>query len=382
MLAEHRLYIKDAREAGELDDGSIDLVVTSPPYPMIAMWDELFIGMNGEIGYALGRQDGRTAFALMHGELDRVWDELYRVLKEGAFACINIGDAVRTLEERFQLFSNHARIQEKMFALGFDLLPMILWRKQTNAPTKFMGSGMLPAGAYVTLEHEYILVCRKGPKRVFHTADEKLKRLESACFWEERNVWYSDLWDFKGVRQEQDGGGLRKRSGAFPFLLPFRLINMYSQMGDTVLDPFLGTGTTALAAMACGRNSVAYELDGSFVPPLREKMLHAPLFLNSYNLERLKAHQLFVIKRTAEKSTLRYSNEFFGLPVMTKQEQKMKLAFLDKVEELGENHCRAFYLNDEKARKFAAGIPLQEFYEELTHTQQNFIPEGIVWKNP
>jgi hypothetical protein len=100
-------------------------------------------------------------------------------------------------------------------------------------------------------------------------------------------------------------------------------------------------------------------------------------------LERLKAHQIFVIKRTAEKSPLKYSNEFFGFPVMTAQEQKMKLVFLDKVEELGENHYRAFYLNDEKARKFAAGTPHQEFYEELTHTQQKFIPEeGIVWKNP
>ncbi len=355
MFTEHRLYIKDAGEAGELEDGSIDLVVTSPPYPMIAMWDQLFMGMNGAIGGALRRQDGRTAFALMHGELDRVWEEVYRVLKEGAFVCINIGDAVRTLGNRFQLFSNHGRIQEKMFALGFDLLPVILWRKQTNAPNKFMGSGMLPAGAYVTLEHEYILIFRKGNKRVFSTMEEKLKRQQSAFFWEERNAWFSDLWDFKGTRQEKDGEELRKRSGAFPFLLPFRLINMYSQIGDTVLDPFLGTGTTSLAAMACGRNSVAYELDGSFVPPLREKMIHESLLLNRYNLERLQAHHAFVVNRTAEKGPLKYCNEFFDFPVMTAQEQKMKLVFLEKVEELAENHYRTLYLDDEKARKKTVG---------------------------
>ena len=356
MLTEHRVFIKDAREASELDDASIDIAVTSPPYPMISMWDDLFMGMNGAIGHALEKQDGRTAYALMHGELDRVWEELYRVLKEGAFACINIGDAVRTLGDRFQLYSNHARIQEKMFTLGFDLLPVILWRKQTNVPNKFMGSGMLPAGAYVTLEHEYILIFRKGAKRAFHTAEEKLKRQQSAFFWEERNAWYSDLWDFKGTRQEQSGEKLRKRSGAFPLLLPLRLINMYSQIGDTVLDPFLGTGTTTLAAMACGRNSVGYELDGNFAPPLREKMLRTPLSLNSYNLERLKAHHDFVFHRTAAKGPLKYCNEFFDFPVMTAQEQKMKLVFLKKVEELKENHYRALYLDDEKARKFGAGI--------------------------
>ncbi len=375
MYTEHRLYIKDAGGAHELDDGSIDLVVTSPPYPMIAMWDELFGGMNEEICRAMKRQEGRTAFALMHGELDRVWEEMYRVLKEGGFVCINIGDAVRTLGNRFQLFSNHGRIQEKMFALGFDLLPVILWRKQTNAPNKFMGSGMLPAGAYVTLEHEYILIFRKGNKRVFRTMEEKLKRLQSAIFWEERNTWYSDLWDFKGARQEKDGRGLRKRSGAFPFSLPFRLINMYSQIGDTVLDPFLGTGTTSLAAMACGRNSVAYELDGSFAPPLREKMYHCPLSLNRYNQERLKAHRAFIIKRTSEKGPLKYCNEFFGFPVMTTQEQKIKLVFLEKVEELGENHYRALYLDDEKARKLCAAPSHPELHEASTHTQQQSIPE-------
>ena len=78
--------------------------------------------------------------------------------------------------------------------LGFQSIPLILWRKQTNAPNKFMGSGMLPAGAYVTLEHEYILVLRKGSKREFKKAEEKRNRHESAIFWEERNIWYSDIW--------------------------------------------------------------------------------------------------------------------------------------------------------------------------------------------
>src|SRR5690606_1592163 len=137
--------------------------------------------------------------------------------------------------------------------LGFANMPNILWRKQTNAPNKFMGSGMLPAGAYVTLEHEWILVFRKAGKRTFRSEAEKKLRRESAFFWEERNTWFSDLWDLKGVKQKITNSGSRDRSAAYPFELPYRLINMYSVKGDIVLDPFLGTGTTALAAMATER---------------------------------------------------------------------------------------------------------------------------------
>ena len=87
--------------------------------------------------------------------------------------------------------------------IGFSALPDILWRKQANTPNKFMGSGMLPAGAYVTLEHEYILIMRKGPKREFKTEGERVNRRESALFWEERNIWYSDVWtDIKGEKQD------------------------------------------------------------------------------------------------------------------------------------------------------------------------------------
>ena len=204
------------------------------------------------------------AFSLMHEELDAVWTEMYRVLKDGAFLCINIGDAVRTIDDKFQLFSNHSRILSFCTSIGFDALPVILWRKQTNAPNKFMGSGMLPAGAYITLEHEFVLVFRKGGKRCFDSPSEKMARQESAYFWEERNKWFSDIWDFKGTTQKLNNDKVRKRSGAFPLELAYRMINMYSVRGDTVLDPFLGTGTTILAAMAACRNSIGVELDKEF----------------------------------------------------------------------------------------------------------------------
>lgn len=162
MKTTHKHYICNAAKMAALADRSVSLVVTSPPYPMIDMWDEIFSRQDEKIEKALKKSDGSLAFELMHKVLDRVWKEVFRVLSPGGFACINIGDATRTLGDNFALYPNHARILNAAQVLGFTALPCILWRKQTNAPNKFMGSGMLPAGAYVTLEHEYILILRKG----------------------------------------------------------------------------------------------------------------------------------------------------------------------------------------------------------------------------
>ena len=203
------------------------------------MWDKMFCNQNLSIKDELNRSHGMKAFELMHKELDRVWKEIFRVLKKGGFACINIGDAVRTIDGDFCLYPNHSRILHFLQDLGFHALPDILWRKQTNAPNKFMGSGMLPAGAYVTLEHEFILIVRKGSKRDFNKEQEKRNRHESALFWEERNGWFSDIWfDIKGASQVLGTRESRLKSAAFPFEITYRLINMYSVKYDVVLDLF------------------------------------------------------------------------------------------------------------------------------------------------
>ena len=359
MQTEHRVIYGDGRDLKEIADGNIDLVVTSPPYPMIEMWDQLFAVLDPQIGTYLEEGDGRGAFAAMHGVLDAVWTGLYRVMKEGAFACVNIGDAVRTVGGQFQLFANHARVCRCFNELGFTTLPAILWRKQTNAPNKFMGSGMLPAGAYVTLEHEYILVFRKGGKRLFRTAKEKKRRRESAYFWEERNRWFSDLWDFKGIGQEIAGGNARQRSAAYPFLLPFRLINMYSLLGDTVLDPFLGTATTTLAAIAAGRHSIGYEIESAFEAQIRERLLREAAGLDRCNRRRLKAHLDFVSERVQKKGPLKYTNIHYGFPVMTRQERELKLPLLGSLEEAERGLFRAAYLDDELAGDLDSGAHLQ-----------------------
>jgi len=311
---------------GAVSSESIDLVVTSPPYPLIAMWDETFALMNPAVKKALDREDGMRAFDLMHAELDRVWDELGRVLKQGGLACVNIGDATRTVGRDFRLYPNHSRILKKFLELKFNVLPAIIWRKQTNAPNKFMGSGMLPAGAYVTLEHEYILVLRKGSKREFTSEAAKRTRHESAIFWEERNVWYSDVWmDLKGTTQKMNNGRTRSRSGAFPFDLAYRLINMHSVKEDTVLDPFLGTGTTMAAAMAAGRNSVGFEIEPAFKDVVFERAASIKDLANEYVNQRLDNHLEFVRTRTANGGSFKHLNEPYGFPVITRQETQLML---------------------------------------------------------
>ena len=326
MKSRHKILFKTASGLNNIQDESVCLVVTSPPYPMIEMWDSIFAAQDSGIQAALESNNGNLAFELMHQLLDPVWQEVFRVLQPGGFACINIGDATRTIDNHFRLYANHARILQRCLLLEFTNLPPIIWRKQTNAPNKFMGSGMLPAGAYVTLEHEFVLILRKGNKREFMTPSAKKNRNQSALFWEERNVWFSDIWqDLKGTGQRLNHADTRKRSGAFPFELAYRLINMYSVKNDTVLDPFLGTGTTTLAAMTSNRNSIGFEIDPRFQEIISDSVSRIVSFANGYMQNRLAIHQDFITKRTAEKGPFKHINNVYGFPVVTKQEKEILL---------------------------------------------------------
>jgi DNA modification methylase len=334
MKTTHKIIFGNANKMNDVPDNTVDLMVTSPPYPMIEMWDDIFAGQKAIIGDALRSEEGKIAFELMHKELDKVWKEVYRVLKSRGFACINIGDATRKIGEEFRLYPNHSRILQYCQKLGFSSLPEILWRKQTNAPNKFMGSGMLPAGAYVTLEHEFILILRKGNKREFTEEEDKLRRQKSAYFWEERNVWFSDVWeDLKGTRQNDIDKEVRERSGAYPFELAYRLINMFSLKEDTVLDPFLGTGTTTIAAMATARNSIGVEIDPNFRKHLFLRFRKVIDFSNELIENRIVNHLNFVQERIKTKGRLGYTSKVYGFPVMTSQETEITFDELSKIRE-------------------------------------------------
>lgn len=332
METKHEIVTGDSRSLSKLDSDSVELVVTSPPYPMIEMWDELFSNLNPKIGKLLEDGEGQNAFTKMHEELEKVWDEVNRVLVDGGIACINVGDATRKVDGSFRVFQNHSQIINDFEDLGFEPLPELLWRKPVNSGAKFMGSGMLPPNAYVTLEHEYILVFRNGKdSRSFEPGSER--RYNSAYFWEERNQWFSDVWmDIKGELQSLGQSELRERSAAYPFEIPYRLINMYSVYGDTVLDPFWGTGTTSFAAMVAGRNSIGYELDEEFIQLFQERVEEVPAYSRKVVKQRLDEHKEFVEERLADGKDFKYEAENYDFSVTTKQEKPIQFYSISNVE--------------------------------------------------
>jgi len=354
METEHTIYFKNSSDMREIESNSIDLMITSPPYPMIEMWDHLFSSLNEEIKYNLESGEGKNAFNLMHQELDKVWREVARVLKLGGIACINIGDATRKMGKNFHLFPNHVIITNFFHDNNFIELPCILWRKPTNSPNKFLGSGMLPPNAYITLEHEYILIFRKGDiKRNISTKSEK--RYNSAFFWEERNKWFSDLWeDIRGLSQDLNNNdinqkNIRKRSAAFPLDIPYRLINMFSIYEDKVLDPFWGTGTTSLAAMLSSRNSIGYEIDSGFMELFKKKITNLKQLNNDINSNRLKQHVEFIKAYKKENKKIKYVSTQYKFPVITRQEIGLLLYSIKNYSENRNkfiiNHDKYFYTN-------------------------------------
>ena len=207
-----------------------------------------------------------------------------------------------------------------------------------------MGSGMLPTNAYVTLEHEYILIFRKGGNRKF-SQDDKLNRNRSAYFWEERNNWFSDIWmDIKGARQDLGENNGRERSAAFPFEIPYRLIHMFSVKSDVVLDPFLGTGTTLAAAMAAGRSSIGFEIDPDLLKVMKKRLETIVSFSNKRIRERLSAHEEFIRIRFEKNGKYKYQNRPYGFPVVTNQETSLLINSLASTEAVSNKRFEISYL--------------------------------------
>jgi DNA modification methylase len=349
METTHHIYFKNSSEMREVESNSIDLMITSPPYPMIEMWDSLFSSLNQKIKKALEEEKGREAYNLMHDELDKVWNEVVRLIKLGGIVCINIGDSTRKIGKNFQLYPNHVKVSNFFQQKGFIELPCILWRKPTNSPNKFLGSGMLPPNAYVTLEHEYILIFRKG--QIKRNITSKLEnRYNSAFFWEERNKWFSDIWeDIRGKSQilktnNNNRKKLRERSAAYPLELPRRLINMYSLYKDTILDPFWGTGTTSLAAMISARNSIGYEINSEFMTIFKQKIENIKKLNLEIIDERLNQHINFIKNYQKKNKEIKYNSVYYKFPVITKQERDILLYEIKSINRTNNK----FILNYEK----------------------------------
>lgn len=230
------VYEHTSADMSEIDSNSVHLVVTSPPYPMVEKWDSLF---------------GAVDFWEQHHTLRGTWEECSRVLVKGGIACINMGDATRTIESNFCCYPNFAYLSVQLFEMGFTPLIPILWKKISNRPNAFLGSGMIPPNGYVSQDCEYIGIFRKGGLRTYPPNDKN--RYDSSFTKEQRDKWFSQIWEIQGER------GASKTS-AFPPEVPMRLIRMFSCIGETVLDPFSGTGTTKKVCEELGRNFIGYEL--------------------------------------------------------------------------------------------------------------------------
>lgn len=252
----HELYQGDSRDLSMLDDESVDLVVTSPPYHDIKDYGE-DVGSEGQLGNIENYQE-------FNDLLDEVWTECERVLRPGGRLCVVVGDVLRSRSQhgRHRVLPLHATIQERATSLGFDNLAPIIWYKIGNASleaggnARFLGKPYEP-GAVVKNDIEYILLFRK--RNGGYRSPSVEERILSSIEADEHQKMFRQLWDdIKGERQGE-------HPAPYPADLAERLIRMFSFVGDTVFDPFGGTGSTAVAASRCGRNSVTVELEPKYV---------------------------------------------------------------------------------------------------------------------
>lgn len=253
----HRLIIGDCRKMNKIADNSVHLIVTSPPY-----WQLKDYGVKEQIGFY-------DTYEEYVNNLNLVWQESYRVLKPGCRLCINIGDqfARAAYYGRYKIVPIHSEIIRFCETLGFDFMGSIIWQKSTSMHTsggsKFMGSYPYPRGGIVKYDYEYILLFKKlGKPEAVSTETSEISKLTD----EEWRQYFTSHWQINGERQN-------RHIAVFPEEIPKRLIKMFSFKGDIILDPFMGSGTTALAALNNGRSAIGYEINPDFAKFYAEKVL-------------------------------------------------------------------------------------------------------------
>lgn len=246
----HRLIRGDARGMSDLPEGGVHLVVTSPPYWTLKAYRD----GEGQLGHV-------ADYEAFLDELDKVWARCLEVLAPGGRLVCVVGDVCLSRRKnggRHTVVPLHASIQERCRRMGYDNLAPIIWHKIANAKFESEGNGGTFLGkpyepnAVVKNDIEFVLMERKPGG--YRSPDLPTKLL-SLISEDNHKAWFQQIWTGIG------GASTRRHPAPYPEELAARLIRMFSFVGDTVLDPFLGTGTTAIAAARCGRNSVGYEID-------------------------------------------------------------------------------------------------------------------------
>ncbi len=258
-----------------LEDKSVHLVITSPPY-----WQLKDYGTENQIGY-------HDTYENYINNLNLVWKECYRVLHNGCRLCINIGDqfARAVYYGRYKVIPIREEIIKFSEEIGFDYMGAVIWQKVTTSNTTGggiqMGSYPYPRNGILKIDYEFILILKKPGE-----APKPSKEIKEASKMtsEEWNTFFAGHWNFSGARQNG-------HIAVFPEELPRRLIKMFSFVGDTVLDPFAGSGTTNLAAKNLDRNSIGYEINPEFIPIIKEKLQVHQKDLNGTTYEFLKQNE-------------------------------------------------------------------------------------------
>ena len=251
-----KIIIGDSRRMLELGNESIDLIITSPPY-----WHIKDYGVPGQIGY------GQDLHEYLKG-IYQVWRECFRVLRKGGRFCLNIGDqfARSIIYGRYKVIPLHSEFIGQCEKLGFDFMGSIIWQKKTTMNTtggaNVMGSFPYPPSGIVEIDYEFIHIFKKlgGSKKVSREIKEASKLSK-----EEWKEYFSGHWYFRGAKQ-------LGHEAMFPDELPKRLIKMFTFVGDTVLDPFLGSGTTVKVALELNRNGLGYEINKNFLNFMKTKI--------------------------------------------------------------------------------------------------------------
>ncbi len=256
MATYHRVINGDSRRMSLIQDSSVHLVITSPPY-----WQLKDYGSENQIGY-------HESYEQYINNLNLVWNDCYRVLHSGCRLCINIGDqfARAVYYGRYKVIPIRTEIIKFCESIGFDYMGAIIWQKVTTTNTSGggvqMGSFPYPRNGILKIDYEFILTFKKlgdAPKPSIE--QKELSKMTN----QEWNTFFAGHWNFTGSRQDN-------HIAMFPEELPRRLIKMFSFVEDTVLDPFLGSGTTSLAAKNLNRNSVGYEINKDFIPVIKDKL--------------------------------------------------------------------------------------------------------------
>jgi len=288
----HKIINGDSRQMSELADNSVDLIITSPPY-----WQLKDYGTENQIGY-------NDSYEEYINNLNIVWYESFRVLDNGCRLCINIGDqfARAVYYGRYKVIPIRTEIIKFCESIGFDYMGAVIWQKKTTTNTTggatIMGSFPYPKNGIFSIDYEFILIFKKlgNPKK----PEKELKEL-SKMTKEEWKEYFSGHWYFGGAKQ--DG-----HIAMFPEELPKRLIKMFSFVGDTILDPFLGSGTTSLAAKKLNRNSIGYEMNKEFIPFIKRK-------LNTEQTDIYNSRYEFI---TQQETKTDFKNEIENLPYIFK----------------------------------------------------------------